>query len=171
MVMRHLKLFAALWVLVCAAPALAQGIADHDASLPIDIEADRLEVQQANESAIFFGNVDVQQGNLDLKSDQLEVFYALEGNGASAQAVKRIVAKGNVFITSPEETAQGDEGVYSLTDETLVLTGNVVLTRGDNVIRGGRLDIDLAASVATMRAAENQSNGRVRALFVPAAGQ
>jgi lipopolysaccharide export system protein LptA len=156
-------------VLAHVSPVSGAGIADHDSAQPIDIEADRLEVEQNNEMATFLGNVDVKQGVMTLKSDTLKVFYSVGDNDAGAgQAIRRIEAEGNVFITSPEETAQGDRGVYDLLGRRIELFGNVVLTQGENVVRGSKLDIDLETSVATVTAGEDQQGGRVKALFVPA---
>ncbi len=140
---------------------------DHNSSLPVEIESDDLEVRQAESTAIFSGNVDALQGAIALKADRLVVFYQLSGEDtANSQPIERIEAEGNVVITSPTETASGDVGVYDLIAATMELTGNVVLTRGDNIIEGSKLNIDLANDIATVRA-ENQGDGRVKALFQP----
>ncbi len=143
--------------------------ADHDSSLPVEIEADDLTVRQAENKAIFTGNVDAIQGTLVLNSDILTVYYLVgEQAQQSGQSVDRLEADGNVVITSPSETATGDEGVYDLSKGTMELLGNVVLTRGDNVIEGSRLDIDLNADTAVVQSGET-NDGRVRALFQPGA--
>ena len=53
-----------------------------------------------------------------------------------------------------------------------MLLGDVVLTRGQNVVRGDRLDSDLATSVSTVTvnkppAGTGKTESRVKALFVP----
>lgn len=153
----------------------AQGL-QHDTSLPIEITADSLEVLQAQETATFTGNVDAVQGDMVLSADQLRVHY--QGNGDSAPAtegassIRRIEAEGNVFMSSPRETAQGEAGVYDVQSSQVTIEGSVVLTQGDNVIRGDRLEIDLVSGRSRMLAAVPSSAGasasqRVRALFVP----
>ena len=50
------------------------------------------------------------------------------------------------------------------------LTGNVVLTRSGNVIKGQTLDMDLRTNVSTVRGsatAAGKREQRVRALFAP----
>ena len=42
---------------------------------PIDIESDRLEVDDKRHMAIFIGNVSATQGDNNLKAPRLEVFY------------------------------------------------------------------------------------------------
>jgi lipopolysaccharide export system protein LptA len=154
-------------------PAWSQG--QHDSTLPIEITADSLEVMQNQQVATFLGNVDAVQGDLVLTSDQLRVHYRGGGEsepGVTAGSIRRIEAMGNVFMSSPEETAQGDFGVYDVDGALLTLEGSVVLTRAENVVRGARLEIDLATGRSQMFAAVPSTAGgepgqRVKAVFVP----
>ena len=148
----------------------------HDTSLPIEITADSLEVVQAEQVATFTGNVDAVQGDLVLRADKLHVHYGGEGAGAdagSAGAIRRIEATGNVFLSSPRETARGEVGVYDVATSMITLDGGVVLTREDNVIRGEHLDLNLATGLSRVvgagtAAAGAQPTERVRAVFTPA---
>ena len=142
----------------------------YDTSLPIEITADSLEVQQDEQIAVFTGNVDAVQGELNLRADKLIVHYRT--NAAESNSISMIEAFGNIFLSSPTEIAQGEKGVYNLDTDTIELTGGVVLTRGESVIRGERLEMDLASGrsrvsggVATQ--GSSQGSGRVKALFVP----
>jgi lipopolysaccharide export system protein LptA len=65
--------------------------------------------------------------------------------------------------------AQGEKGVYDIDADTVVLTGSVVLIRGDSVIRGDRLEMNLATGVSRVLSAGlvTGGDGRVKALFVP----
>lgn len=147
------------------------GLGSHDASLPIEIVADRLTVEQAEGRAVFFGNVLAEQGEMLLRADRLVVFYHLGEAGVDGQAIRRIEVEGNVTIASAEETAVGDEGFYDVTGAVIELTGNVVLTRDANVIRGDRLEIDVERQLATMTSMPDRPPGeRVRALFRPSPG-
>jgi lipopolysaccharide export system protein LptA len=153
---------------------------DHDSSQPIEISADSLEVEQEQQVATFAGNVDAVQGDLVLSADRLRVHYegkdsAVGIAAGSGNRIRRIDADGNVIIASPEETAEGDEGTYDVRGKLVVLEGAVVLTRGENVIRGERLVMDLVsgksrivgAETTVADGAEASSGGRVRALFTP----
>jgi len=154
-------------------PAWSQGL-QHDSTLPIEITADSLEVMQNQQVATFLGNVDAVQGDLVLTSDQLRVHYrGGDGEpGVAAGSIRRIEAMGNVFMSSPEETAQGEFGVYDVDGALLTLEGSVVLTRDENVVRGQRLEIDLTTGRSQMFAAVPSTAGgtpgqRVKAVFVP----
>lgn len=157
-------LLFACW-LVASAPARGQtGLAQHDSTLPIEIAADQLTVEQGRQQAAFSGNVQAVQGDLTLRADRLLVHYDLGKEGAAAQAVRLIEAEGQVVIASPAESATANRAVYDVVAGTIVLEGSVVLTRGEDVVKGGRLDIDLANKTAVLHAAGSE---RVRALFRP----
>jgi lipopolysaccharide export system protein LptA len=164
---------AAALALLAAGPARAQGVPPTgDGAAPIEIVADSLVVRQDERLAIFSGNVDATQGERSLRADELKVFYADERAGGG-QGIRRIEASGRVVVAEPGQTAQGDRGVYDPTAGRIRLDGNVVLTRGDNVVRGGQLEMDLATGTATVRAARpgGPPGERVRALFVPQEGR
>ncbi|MGD9512044.1 MAG: LptA/OstA family protein [Geminicoccaceae bacterium] len=141
---------------------------------PIEITSDKLVLEQNQRIATFTGNVDAIQGDTALRTDLLRVFYTSEEErraSGSQQTVRLLEAEGNVIVTQPGETAEGDKGNYDLAAGKMVLTGNVVLTRGKNVVRGDRLDVDRNTGVSVVSV--NQATGaagkqdRVRALFVP----
>ena len=147
-------------------------IRSHDSSQPIEINADSLEVQQDRQLAVFRGNVVAIQGEIRLRADTLRVDYKPreEGGGAAGAAatISRIEARGNVFMVSPGETAQGTLGVYDVENQLITMTGAVVLTRGENVVRGERLVLDLSTGRSKMESGTpSGQRDRVRALFVP----
>lgn len=163
--------------IVCAAslpvtPGWSQSkpLSGLDTDKPIEISADSLEVKQDENIAIFTGNVDALQGDIRLRASQLTVHYRSgEGGEAGVNAISRIDASGSVFITSGRETAQGETGVYDVENSLITLIQNVVLTRGENVIRGNRLVLDLVTGQTRVDGGESgpRSGGRVRSLFVP----
>ncbi|MDA0653867.1 MAG: lipopolysaccharide transport periplasmic protein LptA [Proteobacteria bacterium] len=142
--------------------AWAQGVTAQDAGLPIEITAEAFEVQQDNGIARFTGNVRAVQGDLILSADSVVVTYA-----PGADAIRAIEAAGNVFVSTAAETAQGDAGTYDVEHGIITLTGAVVLTRGENVVRGNRLVLNLATGLSRVEAGEGGDGGRVRGLFVP----
>jgi len=162
--------------LLVALDAGAQSSTQHDTSLPIEITSDSLEVEQKERVATFEGNVDAVQGDLVLSADKLKVHYNQGDEEAEALAtgsIRKIEAVGNVFLSSPRETAQGDVGVYDVVANSVTLEGSVVLTQDENVIRGQRLEIDLTTGHSRVVAAVTSDDGgtapdRVRAIFVPA---
>ncbi len=169
---RTLALFALVLVGVTGAAAQEAAILDHDASQPIEITADTLEVDRDQSVAIFSGAVNAIQGDLVLRADILRVHYRVgeESNADLSGAISRIDALGSVFFSTPAETAEGDSGVYDVRNGTITLIGAVVLTRGNNVLTGSRLELSLATGSSRLYSDGAEGGGRVHGLFVPEEG-
>ena len=137
---------------------------------PVQIEAATLEVRDKDRIATFSGNVHVIQGDTDLRSKTLVVYYednqsskggikaAQPGPGGSSQ-IRRLEAVGNVLVTQKDQTATGEKGVFDMKTNTITLMGNVVISQGQNVLRGERLVVDRATGVSRME------GGRVQGIF------
>ena len=133
-----------LAALVAAAPAAAQGIKNHNSNAPVDFEADRIEVQDRADRAVLAGNVKVRQGGLALDAARLTVAYT-GAITAGNPTVQRLDASGGVTVRSANETARGEFATYDLNRRLITMIGGVTLNQGSNVLRGGRLVIDLAS--------------------------
>ncbi len=134
-----------------------------DLSQPIEIRADSLELRQKESVAVFIGNVDAVQGRIRLSADRLFVHYRTKDGEKSPAAVaggaiSRLDARGKVSLTSPTETAKSKTGIYDVDKQLVTLEGDVVLTRGANVLSGARLVINLATGVSKF-------DGRVTGVF------
>jgi lipopolysaccharide export system protein LptA len=174
------------------APAPVQSmIQSQSQDQPVQIEATSLEVRDKSKTATFSGNVQVVQGDTTMKCQKLVVFYGQEvgiaQSGApdakpalsgpsmpkSAQNIRRIEARGGVTVVTKDQNASGDLGVYDLLAKTITLTGNVVVSQGQNVIHGERVVVDTVTGNARVEAS-NQPGGtapsRVRALIQPNQG-
>lgn len=160
MAMRVSGIFLATTIACAAAAATAafaqqaqqqpiSALKGHDSSAPVDVSAERLEVQDRSDRAVFVGNVHVKQGDLALDTARLTVAYS--GNGGVQ--IRRLDAAGGVFVRSPSETAKGDFGVYDLDRKLITLIGNVQLTRQNDRISGARLVIDLDSGRAMISTA------------------
>src|ERR1041384_3248890 len=107
----------------------------HDSNAPVDVTADRIEVQDRADRAIFAGNVHAKQAELSFDTPRLTVAYSSNG---SVQ-IRRLDAAGGVVVRSPSETAKGDFGIYDLDRKLITLIGNVQLNRGSNHVSGPHL--------------------------------
>ena len=156
----------ALLGLALAGSAGAQSaLRGHNTNAPVDFAADRIEVQDRADRAVLVGNVVARQGNLTLNAARINVAYTT-GGGVE---VTRLDASGGVTLRSPSETARGNFGIYDTQRRLITLVGNVSLTRGSDVIRGGRLVLDLTSGRATMDG--QGQGGRVTGRFtVPQRG-
>ena len=205
---RHLYLCAALAALIIAAPAAAQapppspspfaGIAQGQSQdQPVQIEAATLEVRDKDKQATFSGNVQVVQGDTTMKCQSLVVFYGQQaglggadgtpvanakstpGAPQGAQNIRRIEARGGVTVITKDQNASGDLGIYDLKTKTITLSGNVVVSQGQNVIHGERVVVDMTTGNARVESGSSNGGagagapgpGRVRALIQPGKGQ
>jgi lipopolysaccharide export system protein LptA len=140
----------------------------HDANAPVDVTADRIEVQDRADRAMFVGNVHVSQADLTLDTARLTVAYSGGPGAQGGVQIRRLDAAGGVTVTSPSERASGDFGIYDLDRKLITLIGNVRLVRENNVVNGARLVIDLDSGRAVIDGGPpgvNQSGGRVTGHF------
>lgn len=166
---------AAAAAALLVSPAFGQGavsaLQGFNTDQPVDVAADRIEVQDRADRAIFSGDVIVRQGALRLASSRLTVAYT-DGGGIQ---IERIEASGGVTLTSPSETARSQFAIYDLDRRIITMVGGVALTRGDSHVRGGRLVLDLdsgravmdggPAGAATLPGVEEAPAGRVTGRF------
>ena len=155
-------------------PAHAQSLPGGDSGQPIEINADRLEVVQPEQKAIFSGNVVATQGKVKLTSERMTVFYRPASNGGAQSGVSRIEVAGNVNMTTPTESASGDQGVYNVDNKQILVFGNVTLRRDKNVLKGERMEYNLQTGRSLLTAGDagapvNATNGggRVKGVFIP----
>ena len=154
---------------LCAGSARAQsgGTGIHDSTLPIEITADSLEVQREQSLAIFRGDVLAVQGDMHLRAEVLVVHYQEDEARDEGTTISQIDASGDVFVSSPSETARGDLGVYDVNAGVIDLTGAVVLTRGENVVKGNHLVMDLNTGYSRVESAAGADGERVKSIFIP----
>jgi lipopolysaccharide export system protein LptA len=144
----------------------------HNSNAPVDVTADRIEVQDRADRAIFAGNVHATQAELTLETARLTVAYSNKPGGAGAGAggvqIHRLDAAGGIVVHSPSETAKGDFGIYDLDRKLITIIGNVQLTQRNNVVSGQRLVINLESGRAVIDGGPpgvNSSGGRVSGHF------
>jgi lipopolysaccharide export system protein LptA len=164
-----MKRFLPLLLLAVLGPAAAFGqssaLKGHDSDAPVDVAADRIEVQDRADRAIFTGNVVVRQGRLTLTAPRITVAYS----NAGGVQLRRIDAAGGVTVRSPSETARGNVGIYDTQARIITLIGGVSLVQKDAKVNGGRLTIDLDTGRAVMDGGgppgTSRQGGRVTGTF------
>jgi lipopolysaccharide export system protein LptA len=148
---------------------------------PVRITSATLEVRDKEKVATFSGEVHVVQGDTDVRCNVLLVFYDSElskpaptpakaapvSGSRGDQKIRRMEARGSVVITQKDQRAVGDQADFDVLKNTMVLTGNVIVTSSDGVIRGKRLLVNMTTGIYTMES----DGGRVEMLFNQKAGQ
>ncbi|BDW98398.1 hypothetical protein MACH15_01510 [Maricaulis maris] len=163
--MMRLLAIALFGLMSAALPLQGASAQIGNSSLPLDIEADTFEVLDAERHIVWLGNVHVVQGDSSLQADRMDVYYTGTGTGGGWGDIDRIVATDNVFYITPAQRARGDRGVYQMSEEIITLTGDVVITQGENVITTNRFVNNLTTGNSNF--GEAGTGERVRMVLQP----
>ena len=148
--MTPIKAAAVAALALALSPAIGQepgsALKGHNTDAPIDVAADRIEVQDRADRVLVSGNVVIRQAELQLNAPRVTVAY-LSGGGIE---ISRIDASGGVILRSPSETAHSQYAIYDTGRRLITLLGGVTLIRGENRLSGGRLVLDLDSGRAVM---------------------
>jgi lipopolysaccharide export system protein LptA len=123
---------------------------------PIMWGADTLEVT-GGDTLTLKGRAELVQGANRFRANQIE--------GFNQSGDSRLVATGDVYFVTPEQTIRGDRATYDTASGIIVLTGDVILTQGENVMTGGRLTYNTRTEAAEMEGVGQ--GGRVQGVFYP----
>ena len=170
--MKQTAIFLALTLLptglqaAAPAPAAKPVLSQHDNNAPIDISSDSFQADLNGKTGTYTGNVIITQGDMKLRANSVKITTVND-------KADKVMATGNVVMDSPKSgTATGENGVYSVGPRTVLLTGNVVLKKGKDVMRGSQLTVNLATGQAVLGGgvksqAGTQGSSRVQAVFTP----
>jgi len=112
---------------------------------PIIITAEQLDSDNKAKFAEFIGNVKATQADFVITSDKLRIYYKgellnSEKKGNDEEVLKKIVATGNVKITSDQYIAKTEKLEYDTASMTIILTGeNSTVINGKNSITGSKI--------------------------------
>jgi lipopolysaccharide export system protein LptA len=124
---------------------VAFGAIKADPSLPVEVTADTLDVNQESGSAEFKGNVLVGQGEMRLSAERVLVIYNQEQSG-----IQRMEATGDVVLVNGPDAAQAQRADYTIDTGIIVMTGNVLLTQGENALTSNKMTVNLITGTAQM---------------------
>ena len=143
-------------------PAQGLNLGKHDTNAPISVSSDNFIGNFETKVGTYIGNVVVTQADYRLRADQVKVDI-VDGQPNKFEATGKVVFNSDAEM----ETATGDTGVYDLNPpRTLTLTGNVVLTKQKDVMRGTSLVVNMATGEAHLTA-HGMPGNRVTSLFSP----
>lgn len=153
--------FLAVWV-VCAVSAMSAaaqstqvgfGTVQDNSGLPVEVTADRLDVDQNTGLAIFRDNVVIVQGEMRLTANQVTVFYDNE-----IDAVERVEAIGDVVFVSGLDAAESDKADYYVATGILIMSGDVLVVQGPSAITSDEMTVYVDQGTAEL-------TGRVRTVL------
>ena len=137
---------------------------------PIQIEADKLEIIDNQNTALLTGNVSVVQGATLLKARQIKVFYLRSDQQSKTNSgIRQIEASGKVAIRSEDNHVTADKASVDMVREFVTLTGNVLISQGQNIVKGCIVTVDLKRNVSNVKPCGGTSpgSGRIKLLLDP----
>lgn len=137
---------------------------------PIDINANRLDIDDTGKTATFTGNVHARQADAELQTAALEVYYeggdAEDGStaatpGAGAK-IQRIVSRTPVVMTrAPNDRVTGANLEYDAIRQVAVIDGDVEMQSGpDRNATARRVTVDQKADTILLTGNVAVSQGR-----------
>lgn len=136
----------ALPISAAALPVMAQSQA------PVEVEADRLDLDQRAGTAVYSGNVDIRQGNMQLRGDRVEI----QRNDAG-ELSRAVATGGRAYIRNQlEDQASPMEGwakriIYHVAERRVELIDQAELTQQADRFEGGRLEYFIDQGVVQAR--------------------
>ncbi len=141
---------------------------------PVEITADEFVGLNQQGLAIYRGRVEAVQNQNRLRCSELRVQFARRDGQASARPgggfgdAERYICEGPVWYVTPTEVARGNHAVYVAAQETVTLTGDVVLRQGQNVAQGDVLTINTRTNDSRLASNNTAAGGsRVRSVLYP----
>ncbi len=132
---------------------------------PVQVEADRLEIDEQRDLSVYQGNVVIIQGDLRLQADRVEV------RGAQGKA-ELLTATGKPvrFQTKPGKGGKPVNGEaerleYVLNADVITLSDNARVTQGADVFSSERIQYDRKRS--QIKAGAAVGGKRIRMLIAP----
>lgn len=163
--------------LACNAPASYAERADRDK--PMHLDANQVNVDDANQISTFEGNVQFTQGTMTIRGDKIVVTQSKDGftrgTATGQPASFRQKREGS------DEYAEGfgERIEYDTKNETLSLFGQARMKRGGDEVHGERITYSSKTEIfqvtgapgkqldASGKPADAQGKGRVRAIIQP----
>ena len=142
--------------LAAQSASIAFGAVKADPSQPVEVTAETLDVNQADGSARFIGDVVIIQGVMRLSASDVLVVYKQDETGKTG--VERLEASGNVILVNGPDAAEADKAEYTIDSGTVVMTGNVLLSQSTGTLTSNRLVVDLTTGTASL-------SGRVKTIL------
>jgi len=159
---------AACCLLAALAASAAAEKADRDK--PVNLEADRVTIDDSKKIAVFEGNVVLTQGTLQIRGDRMEVRQDKEGfrQGTTWGSPAHFRQKREGFDEYIEGWAERIE--YDGRAESVQMFNRAQLKRGQDEVRGNYISYDSRSEFFQVTGAGSpaaESGGRVRAVIQP----
>ena len=134
---------------------------DTNITAPLKVNADKMFIDKIALEGGLSGSVNINQGPLNFKADQMEFTFT---NNTSMPIIKNLYASNGVVISNQDMTATGNNASYSVSNNEIILLGNVTVKNNFTTLKGNKLLIDLESGAINFIADDNQNN-RVKGIL------
>ena len=128
---------------------------DTNITAPLKVNADKMFIDKIALEGGLSGSVSINQGPLNFKADQMEFTFT---NNTSMPVIKNLYASNGVVISNQDMTATGNNASYSVSNNEIILLGNVTVKNNYTTLKGNKLLIDLKSGAINFIADDNQNN-------------
>ena len=128
---------------------------DTNITAPLKVNADKMFIDKIALEGGLSGSVSINQGPLNFKADQMEFTFT---NNTSMPVIKNLYASNGVVISNQDMTATGNNASYSVSNNEIILLGNVTVKNNFTTLKGNKLLIDLESGAINFIADDNQNN-------------
>ena len=128
---------------------------DTNITAPLKVNADKMFIDKIALEGGLSGSVNINQGPLNFKADQMEFTFT---NNTSMPIIKNLYASNGVVISNQDMTATGNNATYSVSNNEIILLGNVTVKNNFTTLKGNKLLIDLETGAINFIADDNQNN-------------
>ncbi|MEE9273372.1 MAG: LptA/OstA family protein [Robiginitomaculum sp.] len=134
---------------------------------PISIFADNM-ISEGKKTTLT-GGVDVRQGDTRVLADKM-VITSTDGTNFQGRNFSRVEAIGNFYYITKDQEMRGKKSIYTKSNDTFVVMGDVILKQADgSIVTGNKLYYNLTTEksrvVGTCEGRKCGSRGRVNILI------
>lgn len=107
-----------------------------------------LEYWEIKQLAVARGEAVAQSGDRQIRADTISAYVESAEGGKTR--LSRVEALGGVRITTPEDSASGEQAVYDAKSGLATLCGNVEIRRGPSLLKGKCAEVNLNTGVSRL---------------------
>lgn len=93
-----------------------------------------LDMDYENNRAVFHQNVVVSDPRMKMTADEMTVLFE-----SQSKSIDQVIASGHVRFRKEEKTAKAAHAVYTARDGKVILTGNPMVKKGEDIISGEKI--------------------------------
>ncbi|MCX7946090.1 MAG: lipopolysaccharide transport periplasmic protein LptA [Hydrogenophilus sp.] len=165
-------LFSFLLLLLLSLHPLPSSAKKSDRQQPVEIDADRITIDEKSKTHHLEGNVRLQQGTLEIRADEILIRQDAEGFRHGTAIGKNRLASFRQQKEASSEwiTGEAERLEYDARAERLTLSGRARLTSGPDLVEGAIITYEISSEtfrVTHAGAPSSAPSGRVRAVIQP----